>query len=173
MKKRREAVKERVRRSRAQKKALIEKTHKDNESCATADTDRNFSCMMVSLQFPKRGEASRKRKRRSDDRLHKKIAKLKKEKQQLSRKCDSLRKKLTRSSSTVKINSPLTPKRETMKIMKNTGINSCNASEIQKQLLSAETIPKEIQEPVNEKKNKKESIRTMISGKVLEKYRIL
>ena len=60
-----------------------------------------------------------------------------------------------------------------MKIMKNTGINSCNASEIQKQLLSAETIPKEIQEPVNEKKNKKESIRTMISGKVLEKYRIL
>ena len=93
MKKRREAVKERVRRSRAQKKALIEKTHKDNESCATADTDRNFSCMMVSLQFPKRGEASRKRKRRSDNRLHKKIAMLKREKQKLSRKCGFFKKK--------------------------------------------------------------------------------
>ena len=110
---------------------------------------------------------------RSDDRLHKKIAKLKKEKQQLSRKCDSLRKKLTRSSSTVKINSPLTPKRKTMKMMKNAGINPCNVSEIQKQLLFAEIISKEIQEALNQKKNKKESIRTMISGKILKKYRLL
>ena len=114
-----EAIKERVRRSQAQKKALIEKIREDNESCTTVDSNRNFSPMMVSLQFPKRGEASRKRKRGSDDRSHKKIAKLKKEKQQLSRKCDSLRKKLTRSSSAVKINSPLTPKRKTMKMMKN------------------------------------------------------
>ena len=173
LKKRREAVKEKVRRSRAQKKALIEKIREDNESCATVDTDRNFSPMMVSLQFPKGGEASRKRKRRSDDRLHEKIAKLKKEKQQLSRKCDSLRKKLTRSSSTVKINSPLRPKRKTMKMMKNAGINPCNASHIQKQLLFAETISKEIQEAVNEKKNKKESIRAMISGKILKKCRLL
>ena len=119
LKKRREAVKERVRRSRAQKKALIDKIREDSESCTTAETDRKFSPMMVSLQFPKRGEASRKRRKRSDARLHKKIAKLKKEKQQLSRKCDSLRKKLTRSSSAVKINSPLTPKRKTMKMMKN------------------------------------------------------
>ena len=154
-------------------KALIEKIREDNESCATVDTDRNFSPMMVSLQFPKRGEASRKRKMRSDDRLHKKIAKLKKENQQLSRKCDSLRKKLTRSSSTVKINSPLTPKRKTMKMMKNAGINPCNVSEIQKQLLFAEIISKEIQEALNQKKNKKESIRTMISGKILKKYRLL
>ena len=101
------------------------------------------------------------------------IKKLKKEKQQLSRKCDSLRKKITRSSSTVKINSPLTPKRKTMKMMKNAGINPCNASEIQKQLLFAETISKEIQEAVNEKKNKKESIRSMTSGKILKKYRLL
>ena len=63
LKKRREAVKERVRRSRAQKKALIEKIREDNENCATADTDRNFSPMIVSLQFPKRGESSRKRKK--------------------------------------------------------------------------------------------------------------
>ena len=94
LKERREAVKERVRRSHAQKKALIEKIREDNKICATVDTDRNFSPMMVSLQFPKRGEASRKRKRRSYDRLHKKTAKLKKEKQQLSRKYDSLTKNL-------------------------------------------------------------------------------
>ena len=118
MKKRRKAIKERVQRSRAQKKAVIEKIHEDNESYARVNTDRNFYPMMVSLQFPKWGKASRK-KRRSDDRLHKKIAKLKKEKQQLSWKCDSLRKKITRSSSTVKINSSLTPKRKTMKMMKN------------------------------------------------------
>ena len=43
-------------------KALIEKIREDNESYVTVDTDRNFSPMMVSLQFPKRGEASRKRK---------------------------------------------------------------------------------------------------------------
>ena len=48
-------------------------------------------------------------------------------------------------------------------MMENAGINPCNASEIQKQLLFAETISKEIQEAVNDKKNKKESIRTLIS----------
>ena len=39
-----------------------------------------------------------------------------------------------------------------MKMMKNAGINLCNTFEIQKQLLFAETILKEIQEAVNEKK---------------------
>ena len=80
LKERRQAVKERVQRSRAQKKALIEKIREENESCASSDTNGTFTPMMVSLQFPKRGEASRKRKRRSDDRLYKKIAKLEKEK---------------------------------------------------------------------------------------------
>ena len=128
--------------------------------------------MMVSLQFPKRGKASRKRKRRSDDRLYKKIAKLEKEKHNLKRKCDSLRKRVTRNSSTGKMNYPLTPKRK-RKMMKAAGINLGNAPEIQKQLLFAETISKEIQEAVSEKKNKKQSIRTLVSGKILKKYRLL
>ena len=156
MKKRREAVKERVRQSQAQKKALIETIREDKESCLTVDTDRNFSPMTYLCSSQNEVRLPEKEKRRSDDRLYKKIAKLKKERQQLIRKCDSLRKKLTRSSSTVKINFPLTSKRKTMKMMKNAGINPCNASEIQKQLLFAETISKEIQGPVNEKKNKKE-----------------
>ena len=42
-----------------------------------------------------------------------------------------------------------------MKMMKNGGINSY-ASEIQKQLLLAETISKEIQEAVNEKERERE-----------------
>ena len=160
MKKRREAVKERVRQSQAQKKALIETIREDKESCLAVDTDRNFSPMTYLCSSQNEVRLPEKEKRRSDDRLYKKIAKLKKERQQLIRKCDSLRKKLTRSSSTVKINSPLTPKRKTMKMMKNAGINPCNASEIQKQRLFAETISKEIQETVNEKKNNKEYLHT-------------
>ena len=148
MKKRREAVKERVRQSQAQKKALIETIREDNESCLTVDTDRIFSPMTYLCSSQNEVRLPEKEKRRSDDRLYK----LKKERQQLIRKCDSLRKKLTRSSSTVKINSPLTPKRKTMKMMKNTGINPCNTSEIRKQRLFSETILKEIQEAVNEKK---------------------
>ena len=137
LKERRQAVKERVQRSRAQKKALIEKI-RENESCASSDTNGTFTPMIVSLQFPKRGEASRKRKRRSNDRLYKKIAKLEKEKHNLKRKCDSLRKRFTRNSSTGKMNYPLTPKRKTIKMMKTAGINPGNAPEIQKQLLFAE-----------------------------------
>ena len=45
-----------------------------------ADTDGTISPMIVSIPFPKRGEASRKRKRWSDDRFYKKIAKLENEK---------------------------------------------------------------------------------------------
>ena len=132
LKERRQAAKERVQRSRTQKKALIEKIREENESCASSDTNGTFTPMMVSLQFPKRGEASRKRKRCSDDRLYKKIAKLEKEKHNLKRKCDSLRKRVTRNSSTGKMNYPLTPKRKTIKMMRAAGINPGNAPEIQK-----------------------------------------
>ena len=168
MKEHRQAVKERVQRSRAQKKALIERIHEENESFTSSNTERAYTPMLVSLPFPKRGEASRKR--RSDDRLYKKIAKLEREKNNLKRKCNTLRKRATRNSST---NSPLTPKRKTIKMMKAAGINPGNAPEIQKQLLFAETISKEIQEAVSEKKNKKQSIRTLVSGNILKKYRLL
>ena len=43
-----------------------------------------------------------------------------------------------------------------MKMMKNAGINPYNASKIQKQLLFAETISKEIQEVVKEKERERE-----------------
>ena len=51
-----------------------------------ANTDQTMSpsSMLVSTPFPKIGEASRKRKRRSDDRLYKKIRKLENEKKENS-----------------------------------------------------------------------------------------
>ena len=52
-------------------------------------------------------------------------------------------------------------------------MRNTNASEIQKQRLFAENISKEIEEAVNEKKNKKEGFCTIISGKILKKYRLL
>ena len=87
LKERRIELKEMVRRSRDQKKILLEKLRNENSYASStdtvsndADTDGTISPMIVSIPFPKRGEASRKRKRRSDDRFYKKIAKLENEK---------------------------------------------------------------------------------------------
>ena len=84
---RRIAVKERVQRSRDRKKAVRKKEQIQNEmsyvsSSTEADTDQTMSPspILASIPFPKWGEASRKRKRRSDDRLYKKIRKLENEK---------------------------------------------------------------------------------------------
>ena len=82
---RRTAVKERLQRSRDRKKALLEQIQNKMSyapSSTEADTDQTMSPspMLVSIPFPKRGKVSRKRKRRSDDRLYKKIRKLENEK---------------------------------------------------------------------------------------------
>ena len=57
--------------------------------------------------------------------------------------------------------------------MKAFGIKTVDAPEIQKQLLLAEAISLEIQQARRKKKNKKESISTLLSGKILKKYRLL
>ena len=69
-------------------------------SSTEADTDQTMSPspMLVSIPFPKRREASRKRKRQSDDGLYKKIRNLENEKGKLQRKSKSLRRKISRSS---------------------------------------------------------------------------
>ena len=95
---RRIAVKERVQRFCDRKKAFLEQIQNEisyASSSTEADTDQTIlpSPMLVSIPFPKRGEASRKRKQRSDGRLYKKIKKLENEKRKLQRKCESLRKK--------------------------------------------------------------------------------
>ena len=72
---RRITVKKRVQRSRDRKKALLEQIQNEMSyasSSTEADTNQTMSPSptLVSISFPKRGEASRKRKRRSDDRLY-------------------------------------------------------------------------------------------------------
>ena len=57
--------------------------------------------------------------------------------------------------------------------MRRTGINPRNAPEIQKQLLFAETLSSEIREAGKEKKNSKQSTRSVISGKILLEYKLI
>ena len=104
LKERRIAAKKRVQNSREKTKMLLENM---NESCSSSNTDGTISTFVVSMDFPKRGESSRKRKRQTNGKLYHKIAKLKEDKQRLERKCDSLRKKVHRKITSA---SPLTPK---------------------------------------------------------------
>ena len=57
--------------------------------------------------------------------------------------------------------------------MRRVGINPRDAPEIQKQLLFAETLSSEIRKAGNEKKNSKQSIRSVISSKILRKYKLI
>ena len=58
------------------------------------------------------------------------------------------------------------------KLMRRAGINPTDAPEIQEQLLFAQTLFSEIQEARKEKKNSKQSICSVISGKILWKYKL-
>ena len=93
------------------------------------------------------------------------------EKGKLQRKCESLRKKISRSSK--KKENSSTPNSKTNKLMRRAGINPRDAPEIQKQLLFAETLSSEIREARKEKKNSKQSICSVISGKILRKYKLV
>ena len=57
--------------------------------------------------------------------------------------------------------------------MRRAGMNPRDAPEIQKQLLFAKTLSSEIREAGKEKKNSKQSIRSVISGKILRKYKLI
>ena len=100
-----------------------------NESYYSCDTDGTVSPLIVSINFPKRGESSRKRKRHSNDKLYHEIAKPKQNKQRLELKYDSLRKKVYRKTTS---GSTLTPKTKETK-MRRVGIKPFDAPEIQKQ----------------------------------------
>ena len=99
-------------------KALIEQISIGNKTYRSSDTDGTVSSLIESSHFPKRRNSSGKRKRCSVDRLYKNIAKLGKEKLQLKRKCDSLKKKIVRNPLA---SSSLTPKRRTLKMTRAVG----------------------------------------------------
>ena len=120
-----------------------------NENCNSCDTDGTVSPLIVSMNFPKRGESSRGRKRRSDDKLYHKITKLKQDKRRLELKYDLLRKHVQRKT---KSTSPLAPKTKVTKMMKAVGITLDDAPKIKKQLLFAEAISLVIHQGGKEKK---------------------
>ena len=103
----------------------------------------------------------------------KKLQKLEneKKKQKLKQKCNSLRKKIARRSRK-KENSSI-PNSKTTNMMRAAGILPKDAPDIKKQLLFAETISSEIQEAGKEKKNRKQIIRSVVSGNILKKYRLI
>ena len=142
-------------------------------SSTEAYTDQTMSSspMLVSIAFPKRGEAFWKRKWRSDDGLYKKISKLENEKRKLPTKSESLRKKIFRPSK--KTENSCTPNSKTIKLMRKARINPSDAPEIQKQLSFAKTLSSEIRKAGKEKKNSKQNIRSVISGKILRKYKLI
>ena len=87
MKVRRETVKLRV-----QKHCLSAKQPLNTSECSTSLSCSSKSLstpepppFLVSMKFPKRGESSKKRKKRGDNRFYKKIAKLEEEKKTLKK----------------------------------------------------------------------------------------
>ena len=84
------------------------------------------SPLLVAMKFPKRGESSRKRKRRSDDRLYKKIAKLEEEKRSLQKRNATLRKRVQRSrkeKQSTKMNAEVTPRKSVSKLLRQSGLS--------------------------------------------------
>ena len=165
--KRRKEVKERVRRSREESKRLLKKICEQNEK---SDSEKSVSPLLVNIKFPARGEQSRKRKRRRKNNLRQKIAKLTEEKRRLVLKVDSLRKKVHREKQT---KSSQTPNTKITKMIREAGIDPANVPEIKKKLLFAEAVSLEFKAAGKEKRNNKKSIRTILSGKVLKKYKLL
>ena len=124
-----------------------------------------ISPLIISLQFPKRGNSSRKWKRRSDDKLYKKIAKLEKNPPAYT-EIWFFEKEIVHNSLT---SSALTPEWRTLEKIRAVGIRPFNAPEIPKQLLFADTISRDIRKAGKEKKNKKENICTLLSGRNMKK----
>ena len=162
-----------VQHSSSRKKALLEQIQNGMTYALSteADTDQTMSSspMLVSIPFPKRGYASRKRTQRSDDRPSKKIRKLENENRKLQRKSEFLRKKISRSSK--KKENSSTPNSKTNKLIRRTGINPRDASEIKNILCLPKLYLVRYGKP--EKKNSKQSIRSVISGKILRKYMLI
>lgn len=92
------------------------------------------------MSFPKRGESAKNRKRRSDDRFRKKIAKLEQEKDVLRKSNASPRQKVCRMKKTKRKNTDqtLTPRKLVSNLLKEGGLSPAKtAAEIEKNLLFA------------------------------------
>ena len=130
------------------------------------------------MSFPKRGESSKKGKRRSDDCFYKKIAKLEKEKKALKKSNATLRQRVHRMKKKKQkdTNQVLTQRKSVSNILRRGGLSPGKASNyIVKTLLFAEVVSEEIRASVLERKNNGGSIRRLLrllSGKILRKYKL-
>ena len=128
------------------------------------------------MSFPKRGESSKKRKRRNNDCFYKKIAKLEKEKKALKKSSATLRQREHRMKKKKQkdTNQVFTPRKSVSNIFRRGGLSPGKASRvIVKTLLFAEVVSEEIRASVLERKNNRESIRRLLCGKILGKYKLI
>ena len=128
---------------------------------------------MVAMEFPKKGEYSRRKCKHGNDRFYKKIAKLEKEKRNLTRANARLRKRKERAKKASTPVTTITPRSKVCSLMKQNGISPSKAPTIKKKLLYADAISSEIRKSIQERKNKRESIRRVISGQILRKYKLI
>ena len=135
----------------------------------------DVSPLVVSMTFPKRGESSRKRKRSRENCLKRKLEKLRKEKATLEKKNGTLRVRIHRLHKQSKLEKAVeTPRKSVNRLLRSNGLTPRKASDdIKKSLLFSQVLSTEIKESTREKKNSRLSIRRLISGKILQKYKLL
>ena len=126
--------------------------------------------LQVKTTFPNRGTSSRKRRQRQQECLYKKIGKLGKEKETLSRKAKRLQKQIERGKKSIS-KLPATPNSSARQQLAKEGINSKSCKKFAKKILYAEVLSKEIKEAALF--NKKKSICNVINGKILKKNKLL
>ena len=127
------------------------------------------------MDFTKKGDSSRKRKRSRQTRTQWKIAKLEKENDSLIKRNCALRVRVYRMKNQKKTSKGVeTPRKSVDNLLRKNGLTPRKVSnEIKKSLLLSEALSEEIKECTTEKKNARQSIRRLLSGKILRKYKLL
>ena len=120
--------------------------------------------LMVAMEFPKKGESSRRKRKHGNDRFYKNIAQPEREKRNLIRANARLRKCKERAKKASTSFTTITSRSNACSLMKQNGISPSKAPKIKKKLLYAEDISSKIWKSIQERKNKRESIRRVISG---------
>ena len=135
----------------------------------------DVSSLVVAIDFTKKGDSSRKRKRSRQNRTQWKIAKLGKENDSLTKRNCALRVRVHRMKSQNKTSKGVeTPRKSVNNLLRKNGLTPRKLSnEIKNFLLFSEALSEEIKECTTEKKNARQSIRRFLSGKILRKYKLL
>ena len=173
LRERREAVKLRVQKHCCTTKKLLEASKCDTSLTINSSTASSPEpAFLVAMNFPKRGESSRKRKRRSDNCFYKKIRKSQNEKQALQKSNATLRPRVHRMKK--KQECQLSGQEMTPNKSVSNGLSPSKTSkQLKKLLLFSEVVSKEIKVSVLEREIKRESIRRILCGKILRKYKLI